>query len=126
VTSAPFPVFEVFLARQEAANFLDFSFMVGLAFALIPTVVISFILKEREEQLKHIQLISGMNLSAYWVANMIADIVKAYIPVIITYILAAVFSIKIPGVWAIFLLYPLAIIPTTYCYSFIFKGDTVA
>lgn len=74
--------------------------MVGLAFSLIPTVIISFILKEREEQLKHIQLISGMNLSAYWMANMAADMIKAYVPVIISYILAFIFGIKIPGVYA--------------------------
>lgn len=67
-----------------------------------------------------------MNLSAYWLANMISDIIKAYIPVICTYLLALAFSIKIPGVLVMFLLFPLAIVPTTYCFSFIFKSDTVA
>ena len=67
-----------------------------------------------------------MNLSAYWLANMISDIIKAYIPVICTYLLALAFSIKIPGVIVMFLLFPLAIVPTTYCFSFIFKSDTVA
>ena len=126
LTNSPFPLLDVFVERQNSANFIDFSFMVGLAFSLIPTVIISFILKEREEQLKHIQLISGMNLSAYWMANMLSDVIKAYIPVICTYLLALAFSIKIPGVIVMFLLFPLAIVPTTYCFSFLFKSDTVA
>lgn len=67
-----------------------------------------------------------MNLSAYWMANMLSDMIKAYIPVICTYLLALAFSIKIPGVIVMFLLFPLAIVPTTYCFSFLFKGDTVA
>ena len=54
LTNSPFPLLDVFVERQNSANNIDFSFMVGLAFALIPTVIISFILKEREEQLKHI------------------------------------------------------------------------
>jgi len=126
VTNAPFPVFDVFLQRQDATSAINFSFMVGLALTLIPTVIVSFVLKEREEQLKHIQLISGMSLPAYWCANMISDVVKAYIPVILTMLLALCFGLNYSGVWVQFLLFPLAVVPSTYCFSFLFKSDTVA
>ena len=68
-----------------------------------------------------------MSLTAYWMSNMITDVIKAYIPVILTYILAIIFDIKnLNGVWVQFLLFPLAIVPSTYCISFLFKSDTVA
>ncbi len=54
--------------------------MVSIGFALIPASVISFILNEREKNLKHMQLISGLNLSAYWISNLCFDMVKGIIP----------------------------------------------
>ena len=53
VTTAPFPVFYAFKQREEAAKSFDYVFMLSIALALIPCVVISFILNEREKQLKH-------------------------------------------------------------------------
>ena len=44
--------------------------------------MISFILKEREENLKHMQMVSGMSLTAYWVSNLLADVIKVYIPLV--------------------------------------------
>jgi len=67
-----------------------------------------------------------MNLSAYWIANLISDIIKAYIPVILTFILSLMFKLNYDGVWVQMLLFPLAIVPSTYCFSFVYKSDTVA
>ena len=67
-----------------------------------------------------------MNLSAYWIANMFSDILKAYIPVIATMIIALPFKLNYEGVWVIMLLFPIAIVPSTYVLSFVFKGDTTA
>ena len=55
-------------------------FVVSIGFALIPAAVVSFILNERDKNLKHMQIISGMSLSAYWISNMIFDIIKGIIP----------------------------------------------
>jgi ATP-binding cassette subfamily A (ABC1) protein 3 len=55
-------------------------FVVAIGFALIPAAIVSFILYEREKNLKHMQLISGLNLVSYWVSNMLFDIIKALIP----------------------------------------------
>lgn len=57
---------------------------------------------------------------------MISDVVKAYIPVILTMLLSLMFSLNYSGVWVQFLLFPLAVVPSTYCFSFLFKSDTVA
>ena len=62
-------------------------------------MIISFIIKEREKQLKHMQVISGVSLAAYWLSNIISDIVKTYVPIIIIIILTFVFQLHYDGVW---------------------------
>jgi len=49
VVTQPYPTLAVFEARSNAGNAFDFVFMVAIGIALIPTVMVSFILKEREE-----------------------------------------------------------------------------
>ena len=42
-------------------------------------------------QLKHMQIISGVSLPAYWLSNMMADLAKTYVPIFIILILMAAF-----------------------------------
>jgi len=100
--------------------------MVGIGIALIPCAMVSFVLKERTDSLKHMQMISGMSLPAYWLSNMIADIIKVYIPLILMILLSVVFGSNYPGVWVCFMVLPWAIVPFTYCMSFLFSDDTNA
>lgn len=100
--------------------------MVSIAVALIPCVMISFILREREDSLKHIQLISGMSLPAYWISNIIADLIKVYIPIVLMILLSKIFKVNYKDIWVLFLLLPLAIVPFSYATSFVFKNDTTA
>ena len=52
VTSVPFPIYQKFKDIEEAASAYDFVFMTAIALALIPCVMVQFILNEREMQLK--------------------------------------------------------------------------
>ena len=72
------------------------------------------------------QMISGVSLPAYWLSNMISDIVKTYVPIFIILILTAAFKLVQDGMPLLFLLYPICIVPFTYVTSFLFTGDTVA
>ena len=72
------------------------------------------------------QVISGVSLPAYWWSNAIADVTKTYVPIIIIIIMTFIFNVQYDGVWALLLLYPLAIVPFTYITSFLFVNDTVA
>jgi len=65
-------------------------------------------------------MISGVSLPAYWISNMIGDILKTYVPIIIILILSAVFKLTYDGVWVLLILYPIAIVPFTYITSFFF------
>ncbi|WP_369124542.1 ABC transporter permease, partial [Salmonella enterica] len=44
-----------------------------IAFSFIPASYASFIVKEREVSAKHQQLISGVSIFAYWIANFAFD-----------------------------------------------------
>lgn len=57
---------------------------------------------------------------------MLADILKAYIPVLVIMALAAAFNAYYKGMWVIYLLYPIALVPFTYITSFLFKHETTA
>ena len=72
------------------------------------------------------QLISGMNLKGYWLANMMSDIVKCYVPIILILACMFVFEANQPGVWVLFVLWPWAVVPFSYVTSFLLTSDTVA
>lgn len=100
--------------------------MVAVGVALIPTVMMSFILKEREGQLKHMQLVSGMSLPAYWISNFVSDILKTYIPLLLIIFISWIFKCNYPGVIEIMMILPWALVPFTYVTSFMFNSETQA
>jgi hypothetical protein len=55
-------------------------FVVAIGFALVPASMVSQVVSERARSLKHMQVLAGMDLLPYWTANLIFDIIKAYIP----------------------------------------------
>lgn len=52
--------------------------------------------------------------------------IKVYIPMILIIFTYLAFNIKLPGVWVLFLIYPMAIVPFTYLTSFLFSTDSKA
>ena len=64
-----------------------------------------------------------MSLAGYWSSNIIFDVLMAYIPIGLIIMLTFVFNKHYEGIWVLFLLYPLAIVPFTYVTSFIFSSD---
>ena len=93
VQTVPFPIFYVFESRVASGQALDFGILVAIACALIPCVIISFIIKERELQLKHMQMTSGVSLPAYWISNLMSDIIKTYFPICIILLLTVIFDL---------------------------------
>jgi len=67
-----------------------------------------------------------MSLPAYWVSNMLYDIVKAMIPSGIVIGLLSAFDFFYDDVWRVFLLFPISIVPFTYVSSFLFTSENVA
>ena len=106
----------------------------GLAFSFIPGAIIAYVVREREESVKHQHLISGISLWAYWLSNYIWEIVK-YIPV---FVFAALFvflldvsaftdpSSSFYAIVLVFALYGPAMISFTYAISFFFDDYSSA
>ena len=53
IITEPFPIYEMFKEQEKASRATDFVFMMAISLALIPCVMVQFILNERENQLKH-------------------------------------------------------------------------
>ena len=67
-----------------------------------------------------------MSLAGYWLSNLLFDITMAYIPVGLIILLMYAFGKFYQGVWVLFVLYPLAVVPFTYVQSFLFTSDITA
>lgn len=73
-------------------------------------------------------MISGVSLSAYWLANYLIDFIKYIIPTIISCLFLLALDIKsltegdkYGATWVVFILYGLSVIPFAYFTSFLFK-----
>ena len=77
VINAPFPVTKKLKASGTDVDGMFIVFVIAIGFALIPQSIAGYILQERDKNLKHMQWISGLNMSAYWISNYVFDICKA-------------------------------------------------
>lgn len=99
------------------------------AFALIPNSLIQFIIKERENNAKHQQIVSGASIGMYWISNFIIDYIKYLIPGLTIYGLFFAFGAtfltdgdKSAYVIIMILIYGIALVAMTYILSFFFKS----
>ena len=120
VTTAPFPVSEVLLQRSRSANAIFICLVAGIGFSLLPASAIGNIVQEREKGLKHMQVLSGLSLFAYWAANLVFDVVKCMIPCVMVIFIIQLFEMGYEDSWVTILMYPFAIVPFAYATSFIF------
>lgn len=72
------------------------------------------------------QVISGLSLPAYWLSNLCFDIIKGIIPSAIVIGLMYAFELEYDYVFALFLLFPIGVIPFTYVTSFAFGSENIA
>jgi len=124
--STPYPptnFVKVRLANTSAASIV---FIGGVAYAMLITSIVSYLVVDRLEGFKHLSVISGMQLKAYWVGNFIFDFVKMYFTIIVTIILFGSYGMGYTGSTIVYLVFPIGILPFTYITSFIFSTDSAA
>jgi len=124
--NSPFPLSFRAKSRQRARNSNIVSITLIVSFALLPASIIVFIVREREENLKHQQLISGVSLMAYWLSNGAMDIFKSLIPCGVAIGMIYAFDVALPHGWILILVYGFTIIPFTYATSFFFIKENAA
>ena len=108
---------------------LIYAFVMGIAMSLLPASLITYIVKEREFNAKHQQVVSGVSIYAYWFSNFFFDIIKYLIPAIINVLAAMILDAsalidgdKLAALWLDFILYGFAIIPFVYLTAFLFRN----
>ncbi|EAS01530.2 ABC transporter family protein (macronuclear) [Tetrahymena thermophila SB210] len=133
ITFNPFPLPYQVKGFENTANGIIASFIFSIAYALIPASLIIFTVKEREENIKHQQLVSGLSLRSYWFSNYIVDMNKHLIPACLCILMVIAYDIQtfskgdnFGGICTLFILYGWAIIPFTYLIGFLFQNSGVA
>ncbi|ETP35909.1 hypothetical protein F442_16025 [Phytophthora nicotianae P10297] len=69
---------------QVTLNGFLVALVVMLAFAFIPAAIVAFVVREKDpiQNAKSLQLISGANVSAYWVASWTHDLLITIVPIV--------------------------------------------
>jgi ATP-binding cassette subfamily A (ABC1) protein 3 len=124
----PLPLTRQFQAFEDTADSIFATFLLAVAFAFLPAGIVVFLVMEREHNVKHQQLISGVSLLAYWTSNFVVDIGKYLIVAIWGVVMMQAFSVNAftrsdhyGAVWTIIVLYGPTIIGFTYFTSFLWR-----
>ena len=108
------------------------AFAICMAMAFVPATFAGFLVKERADKGKHLQLISGVSALAYWVSALIWDLVNFILPFALVIIVLLIFDVgpllgdAIGATMLSLWLFCLAVAPFTYCLTFLFESHSVA
>lgn len=62
LNTVPYPTLWELKQRQHSGSAVAFTFLIGMGLSLLPVALVAFLLKERVDSLKHMQLVSGMSI----------------------------------------------------------------
>jgi len=126
-TTTPFPPTFDFWFENTSFQAVFVSMFMGACLGVFLTSIVSNIISERIDGLKHLQEISGLSKFEYWVGNFLVDYFKFMLLVLgmlpFLYILE---EGQLRSSCFIFIAMPFALIPFTYVSTFVFKTDSTA
>jgi|EP01049_Picozoa_sp_SAG25_P001461 ATP-binding cassette subfamily A (ABC1) protein 3 len=93
MSTKPLPLTEQQLATSASGDAFSAATYIVIAFAFLPASYAIFVVRERETGAKHQQLISGVNLWAYWIATYAWDSLSYLIPSLMSISLFVIFDI---------------------------------
>ncbi|XP_038055942.1 retinal-specific phospholipid-transporting ATPase ABCA4-like [Patiria miniata] len=106
---------------------------VVFALAFVPASFVVFLITERESKSKHLQIVSGISPTTYWVSTLIWDLANYLIPAVLTVVIFIAFqqqafisSDNITTTILLLLMYGWAVTPMTYPASFVFSTPSTA
>ncbi|XP_062570055.1 phospholipid-transporting ATPase ABCA3-like [Saccostrea cucullata] len=113
-------------ATRGTGFIIAFCMLFGLAF--LSTSFIIFLIKEKITGAKHLQKVSGVSSSAYWMSNLVWDLLNYQIPILLIMVCFAAFQTqaytgdnRLGLVYAMFFLYGWACMPFVYIFYYLFK-----
>ena len=120
----PFPILQKYKDQEKETSVISLLFVISVGVSLLPGLIVGAIMHEREKNLKHMQIISGMNLCSYWIVNLLFDILKMEVPMIICCVLLYSFELQdyLPAMF-VFMAYPIGVVPFTHATSFLFQSE---
>lgn len=109
------------------------SICVIFAMSCVPASFVVFLIQERVNKAKHMQVISGVKPVIYWVSNFVWDMCNYIVPATLVIIIFICFqqdsyvsSSNLPALALLLLLYGWSITPLMYPASFVFKIPSTA
>ena len=96
---------------------------ISICFTLIPANFVTIIIREKENNSKHLQIISGISLLSYWVNNFIFELFKYYIIGAICLLFLKVFGFYESYVAVLYVLYGPPLVAFTYIIGSIVKKE---
>jgi hypothetical protein len=120
------PVSQRLKDRSAAGDAIFICLVAGIGFALIPAAVVGYIVMERQKGLKHMQIVSGMNLFAYWSANFTFDLIKSVLPCALIIASLYIFDMGYEDCWVTILMFPFGVVPFSYMVSTCFSEESTA
>ncbi|KAM8881267.1 phospholipid-transporting ATPase ABCA1 isoform 2-T2 [Synchiropus picturatus] len=122
-----------FAAMATTSTDVVVSICVIFAMSFIPASFVLFLIQERVNKAKHLQFVSGVNPSVYWLANFAWDICNYIVPCVIVILIFLCFQQKayaspqnLPALILLLLFYGWSITPMMYPASFIFSVPSTA
>ena len=125
VINEPLPLINEEIQDERNINKLMVLFFTSLAFSLIPSNFITIIIKEKENNSKHLQIVSGISLFSYWFINYFFELVKYYILGGICILILHIFGFYEKYLYILYLLYGPAMTSFTYLLSSIFQSEDI-
>ncbi|KAH9600184.1 ABC transporter-like [Trypanosoma melophagium] len=120
-------------AFRDTMKALLMGLLVLIPFSFIPSTFVSWVVKERECKARHLQNVSGLRLSIYWISNYLFDFCSYLIMIILAIIVFLIFqrheyvsSETFGPTFVLFIFYGLSCIPMSYAISFLFKEHSTA
>ena len=134
VTNHPLPRDVDIVAQDVVGDFTGFGLSIlglfGYSFFLANFVI--FLVKEKESKVKHLQFVSGVNASSYWLSAFMWDLINSCLPISLTIIIFRTFPVDayhgtaISAILLVLIFTCWAGIPFTYIASFIFNNSLAA
>ena len=123
IISEPLPYTRKEKLEKQDRSKIIILFFISISFSLIPANFITIIIKERENNSKHLQIISGISLFSYWLNNYIFELVKYYIIGGICILIIYLFDFYKKYLIFLYIEYGPAMVSFTYFFSFIFSSE---
>jgi ATP-binding cassette subfamily A (ABC1) protein 3 len=98
----------------------------SIAYSLIPSNFIFIIVRERNNNSKHLMRLSGLNIFAYWIVNFLFELLKYYVVGGICILVVYLFDFDAPYLILFYLINGPTLIFFIYFMSFFFTNETTA